>query len=165
VIVLSQFGIANPGGEPLSNHVFSIRELLEKADESELNSVKSISEKTITYFKEFNEEQGKGLGFYVSGIDKENGIVIPCVHLIRFYKKNDGTHEIENKQIRKISTIKDYGLSWAGEGSWIISKLLRLSDQKSGIPAAAISFHLLLLKDGVELTEYLINSVIDFEKF
>lgn len=165
IFALSQFGIANPGGKPLSNHVFSIREILMKKNESELNSVSSVSEIIISYFKQFKEEQRLGLGFYISGFNKENSKVIPCIHLIRFYKSQDGNFEIKNEQVRKVIKIEDYGLSWAGEGNWIIAKLLKLSDPDRNIPRSSISYHLLSLKDGVELTEYLIDTVIGFERF
>jgi len=165
ILALSQFGNANPGGKPLSNHVFSLRELLAKVNDSDLSSVKSVSDKIIEYFSQFEDQQKKGLGTYLSGFDKEDDKVIPCIHLIRFFQDQNGEFQIENKEMRKFATIKDYGLNWAGEGSWIITKLLKLSDKSQNIPKSSIPFHLLSLQDGVDLTEYLINTVIGFEKF
>jgi len=161
IFALSQFGIANPGGKPLSTHVFSIREILEREEDNKLNSVESVSEIILTYFKQFSEKQRFGLGFYISGFNKEEDKVIPCVHLINFKKSQNGNYEVEDTQVFKGT----YNIAWAGEGGWIISKLIKLSDPNKGIPRSVIPYSLLSLNDGVELTEYLINTVIGFERF
>ena len=165
ILALSQFGNAFPGGKPLSNHVFSIRELLAKGNDSDLSTIESVSDKIIEYFSQFEDQQKQGLGFYVSGFDKENGKVVPCIRFIQFRKDTKGIFQIQNIQKVKVEGSKDYGLSWNGEGSWIISKLLKLSDKTQNIPQSSIPFHILSLQDGVELTEYLINTVIGFERF
>ena len=101
----------------------------------------------------------------IQNLNKEDNKLVPCIHLINFYKDANGDFQIHNKQKRKIETTKDYGLSWNGEGSWIISKLLKLSDKTLKIPQSSIPFHLLSLQDGIDLTEYLIRTVIGFERF
>jgi len=165
VLALSQFGNAYPGGKPLSNHVFSIREILAKGNDSELSTIESVSNKIIEYFSQFEDKHKLGLGFYVSGFDKEDNKVVPCIRLVNFYKDANGEFQIHNKQQRKVETTKDYGLNWNGEGTWIISKLLKLSDKEQNIPQSSIPFHLLSLQDGIDLTEYLISTVIGFERF
>lgn len=165
IIGLSQYGLANPGGKPLSTHIFSIRELLKKKEASKLNTIELISNIIVEYFEQFGHEQTLGLGFYISGFDEIENAAIPCVHNIFFGKNKEGKFIVENNQVRRISSIQDYGLSWAGEGNWIISKLLKLSDPEQKIPKTAIPYHLFSLKDGIELTEYLINTVIGFERF
>ncbi|KKM74255.1 hypothetical protein LCGC14_1402170 [marine sediment metagenome] len=162
---LSQFGIAKPGKKPLSTHVFTIRELLNKKDKSELLLVEKVVDYIISYFSKFEHKDVNRLGFYLCGFDIEDENFVPCVFLIYFYIDNEGKFQIKKDLVSKPKIETDYTVSWSGEGSWIITKLLNLADPAQNIPKAEIPYHLLSLKDGVEFTEYLINTVIGFERF
>ena len=54
---------------------------------------------------------------------------------------------------------------WSGEGAWIITKLVNLSDEDKGIAKAQIPWNLLSLANGVDLSEFMIQTVIGFEKY
>ncbi|MFO7797865.1 MAG: hypothetical protein ACQERB_05695 [Promethearchaeati archaeon] len=163
-IAVSQFGIANPGGRPLSNHIFNLREILEKESEN-MNMLENYADLIIDYFKKYDKSRLKGLGFFLTGFSLREKRYIPEVYQILFLLDKTEKLIIQKKQIRKILKNEDCGFSWAGEGSWIISKLLKISDPSKSLPKSDISFQFFSLKDGVEFTEYIINTVIGFEKF
>ncbi len=164
---LSQSGIAMPGKKPLSTHIYSIRELLSlnKYSDENFKSIEKITDIIIEYFEKFDKTDLFGLMFYISGFDQEDNKVIPCVYLVQFTKDQNGDLDVKKKLVAKPEKKEEYGLAYAGEGNWIISKLLKLSDPSLGIPKRSIPYHLLSLKDGVEFTDYLIRSVIGLERF
>ncbi len=164
---LSQSGIAMPGKKPLSTHIYSIRELLSlnEYSDDDFKSIEKITDIIIEYFEKFDKTDLFGLFFYISGFDQEDNNVIPCVYFVKFIKDKDGELEVIKKLVAKPEKKEKYGLAYAGEGQWIISKLLKLSDPSLGIPKRSIPYHLLSLKDGVEFTDYLIRSVIGLERF
>ena len=84
----------------------------------------------VLNFKQFKEGERLGLAFYVSRFDREEDKIIPCVQLIQFMKNQDGSYEIKNTQQIK----GNYNIAWGGEGMWIISKLLKLSDVRNIYP-------------------------------
>ena len=163
---LSQVGNAMPGKKPLSTHVYSIREILsdETYSDDEYRSIEKIADIIIEYFKAFDKRDLFGLFFYISGFDQEDNKVIPCVYCISFNKEKNGELKIEKKMKAKPDK-GNYGITYAGEGQWIIFKLLSMSDSSQGIPKRRIPYSLLSLKDGVEFTDYLIKSVIGLERF
>lgn len=164
---LSQTGNATPGKKPLSTHIYSIRELLSPKEYSDddFKSLDKITDIIVEYFKKFDKADLFGLFFYISGFDHEDNKVIPCVFLVKFVKDKDGDLEVKKNLVARAEKKENYGLAYAGEGQWIISKLLKLSDPSQRIPNRGIPYHLLSLKDGVEFTDYLIRSVIGLERF
>ena len=164
---LSQSGIAMPGKKPLSTHVYSIRELLSinEYSDDDFRSIDKIADIIIEYFKTFDKAGLFGLFFYISGFDQDDNKVIPCVYSISFNKDQNGGLEVIKKLIARPEKAVEYGIAYGGEGHWIISKLLKLSDSSQGIPKRNIPYNLLSLKDGVEFTDYLIRSVIGLERF
>ena len=164
---LSQAGIAMPGKKPLSTHIYSIRELLSlnEYSDDDFKSMDKLTDIIVEYFKEFDKADLFGLFFYISGFDQEDNKVIPCVYSVKFIKDQKGDLEVKKQLVAKAEKKENYGLAYAGEGQWIISKLLKLSDPSQGIPKRGIPYQLLSLKDGVEFTDYLIRSVIGLERF
>jgi len=161
IAALSQFGIANPAGKPLSSHIFSIRNIL-KEELGNLTTVDSIADKIITYFRQFPNNELVGLGFFLSGFDFEEGAYSARVLFISFTINKEKEFKVDKSISIKKGT---FTIAWAGEGGWIINKLLNLSDEAGKIPRASIPYNVLSLKDGVELSHYFINTVIGFERF
>ena len=164
---LSQSGIAMPGKKPLSTHIYSIRELLSlnEYSDDDFKSINKVTDIIIEYFNKFDKADLFGLFFYISGFDYENNKVIPCVYFIKFIKDQNGDLEVKKHLVARAEKIENFGLAYAGEGHWIITKLLKLSDPTLSIPKRGIPYQLFSLKDGVEFTDYLIRSVIGLEKF
>ncbi len=164
---LSQSGISMPGKKPLSTHIYSIRELLSlnEYSDDDFKSIDKITDIIVEYFKKFDKADLFSLMFYISGFDQEDNKVIPSVYSVQFTKDQNGELDVKKKLVARPEKKENYGLSYAGEGQWIISKLLKLSDPSQGIPARGVPFHLFSLKDGVEFTDYLIRSVIGLERF
>ncbi len=164
---LSQAGNAMPGKKPLSTHIYSIRELLSlnEYSDDDFKSIDKLTDIIVEYFKKFEKADLFGLFFYISGFDYEDNKVIPCVYFVKFIKDQNGDLEVIKQLAARAEKKEKYGLTYAGEGHWIISKLLKLSDPSLNIPKRGIPYHLLSLKDGVEFTDYLIRSVIGLERF
>ncbi len=163
---LSQVGNAMPGKKPLSTHIYTIREILSDSNYSdeEYRSIEKIADILINYFKSFDKKGLYGLFFYISGFEYEGNNVIPCIYYIGFNKNKNGDLEAE-KKMRAKPDKGNYGITYAGEGQWIIYKLLSMSDSSQGVPKRKIPYSLLSLKDGVEFTDYLIRAVIGLERF
>jgi hypothetical protein len=154
ILALSQFGLANPGGQPLSSHIYSIRELLRNSITIKTQP-QQVAEMIIKYFTDLgNLPQLQGLGFYLVGFIKSGAKFEKLKFLIGFTPEPQLTRYPQ-----------EFGLRWSGSGAWIISKLLNLSDESQGIPPSDIPYAVLTLKDGVECTQFLISTVIGFEKF
>lgn len=159
---LSQSGSAFIGNKPISTHIFTIREVLKRKNADELKIVETVYDWVIDYFLNLDKNQVSGLTFHLTGFDRIDDEINPVLYEARF--SLDGNGEIKNDK-KLISKPNLYTLYWVGEGKWIIQKLITLSDSAKNIPVAQIPYHLLSLKDGTEFTEYLINTVIGFEKF
>jgi len=164
---LSQTGNALPGKKPLSTHIYSIREQisLKKYTDEDFKAIDKFTDIIIEYFKQFEDKDLFGLFFYISGFDYEENKVIPSVYSIKFTKDPKGKLEVKKKLVARPEKKEKYGIAYGGEGHWIISKLLKLSDPSQGVPKRNIPYGLLSLKDGVEFTDYLIRSVIGLERF
>ena len=159
---LSQFGSVFIGNKPTSTHIYSIREILKRKNADELENAEKVYDWVIDYFLTLDKNQVIGLNFYLTGFDRVDDISNPVLYKASF--SLDGNGEIKNDK-KLLSKPNQYGLNWSGEGTWIIQKLMTLSDSKLNIPVAQIPYNLLSLKDGTEFTEYLVNTVIGFEKF
>lgn len=161
-VCLSQFGSAFIGNKPISTHIFTLREILKRKNADELKIVETAYDWVVDYFLSLDKNQVSGLNFYLTGFDRIDDEINPVLYAARF--SLDGNGEINNNK-KLLSTPNLYTLYWTGEGEWIIRKLINLSDSAKNIPVAQIPFNLLSLKDGTEFTEYLIKTVIGFEKF
>jgi hypothetical protein len=171
VFGIAQFGVANPGGKPLSSHIFSLREIIKKIKPETPLSLENITDVIINYFAQFALKDIEGLGFFLAGFEHHIDQIENCVYFISFGAESDGKAlKKEKKNPQQIAVTRElvlngsnFGLQWAGEGTWILDKLLNLSTDNT--PPAKIPYQHLSLKDGTEVCAFMINTVIGFEKY
>jgi hypothetical protein len=151
-----QFGTANPGGRPLSSHVYSLREIMAS---EEISTISDGKDMIVNHFSNFDPSSIKGLGFYFAGYDTTDSEY-------RFVGYHLSWMQGSNCKVDDLSeTLSNYGANWSGSGGWIVTKLMNLEDKKLKIAPAIIPWQYLSLANGVDLCDFLIQTVIGFEKF
>lgn len=150
-----QFGVAHPGGRPLSNHIYTLRDVLQS---SSIKSVDDCKAEIIEHFDKFDAQTIEGLGIYLVGYD-----------IVDYEARFAGYRLVwQGKKCKKENisdSISQFGATWSGGGAWIITKLMNLQDDEGRVSPAVVPWQFLSLADGVELCNFLIRTVIGFEKF
>lgn len=134
---ISSCGRAILDGKTISDYIriFEIEQIVDG------DTVKTVAEKLFEYTKRFREE----VEFVVAGYEKD----MPHVYVL--------STQLERKNMSPDGELF-YGTAW--NGRWLpIGKLI------NNEPQMQLNFNLMPLKDAIDFTEYIVDTVIKYERF